>query len=619
MGVSFWEAARIVMDFVESEGSCDRVVAYHRRGIKQLAEYLEGAALECTSEAVRNWLDVGRIKWSSCKFKENRTAANRILEAMETGFVSPSPYSHPGPTDYSKLSGWARESVDLYAEAAEARFGAQEGKLSRMYASQFLVRSGLQDAGPEGLTAEMIVGYTRRCGGTKCVRAARLSHLRGFLSSVVERGEAPAWAPMLASDRFASKAECYASFEAPDGDGDNPLICIDLADGFLDALRAAGYADTLLKTARKVLGMLYIALSLNDVVYTRDNAGAWLAATSARTGAQEAAYSRAIRLFDGFVSAGVIDTAPFRSGDDPLSEAPAWAVGGISAYLRLKSREGCSDGTVACVRRACVRLASYADYAGARSWGDLDASVVSSWCADDPHDTAEGRACYVGKARGLLQYLGDEGLAPPGVWLAAWPESAAARKVVTILDDSDIAEAESARLSASSPMELRDAAIVALGLTMGLRSCDVLGLKLSDISWTGSSISIVQKKTGAQLDLPLTVAAGNAVAAYVRRGRPSSASPLVFVKHRAPYDGLTGSACRKALVRTFGPHVTGFHILRRTFATSMLRGGAGRRGVSEALGHRTELSTRPYLSLDAGRMRMCALSPADCGIGGRHD
>ena len=154
---------------------------------------------------------------------------------------------------------------------------------------------------------------------------------------------------------------------------------------------------------------------------------------------------------------------------------------------------------------------------------------------------------------------------------------------------------------------------------MGLRSCDVLGLKMSDISWARSKVTIVQKKTGAQLDLPLTVAAGNAVAAYICRGRPESPSPLVFVKHRAPYDGLTKCACREALVRTFGPHVTGFHILRRTFATSMLRAGAGRRGVSEALGHRTELSTRPYLSLDAERMRMCALSPSGCGIGGGHD
>ena len=619
MGIPFWEAAAIVMRFVEAEGSCDKVISYHDRGMRHFAAYLEETGAECTRESAELWLEQGRCVWSRCKFKENRTAVRRLVEAMETGRVVPSPYSHPGPTDYSKLSGWSRESVDAYAEAAEERFSEQEGRLCRMYASQFLACSGLEDASPDDITADAIVGYTRECGGTKCVRAARLSHLRGFLSSLAERGEAPEWAPMLASDRFASKAECFARFDAPDGGGEDPAICIELADGFAGALESAGYVGTSLKSARRMLGMLYIALSLNGFCYTRANAEAWLEAAAPHIGTQKPAYSRAIRLFDGFASNGAIDTSVLRGKVDPMAGAPGWAVDGISEYLQVKSREGCSDGTVACARRACVRLASYADSAGIRSWADIDPVTVTAWCTDDPHSTAEGRACYVGKARGLLQYLGDEGIAPAGVWLAAWPERAATRKAVEVLDDSDVALADEARISAASPMELRDAAVIALGLTMGLRSCDVLRLRMSDISWTRSAITIVQKKTGAQLDLPLTVAAGNAVAAYIRRGRPESPSPLVFVKHRAPYDGLTRCACREALVRTFGPHVTGFHILRRTFATSMLRGGAGRRGVSEALGHRTELSTRPYLSLDAGRMRMCALSPAECGIGGGHD
>ena len=619
MEVPFWDAAAIVMRFVEAEGSGDRVLAYHERGIRHFAEYLEETGAGCISESAELWLEQGRRIWSRCKFKENRTAVRRLVEAMEAGCVAPSPYSHPGPTDYSKLSGWSRESVDAYAKAAEAKFSEREGRLARMYASQFLVRNGLVDAVPADLTADVIIGYGQICGGTKCVRSARLSHLRGYLSLLAERGEVPAWAPMLASDRFASKAECFAGFDVPDGDGEDPAICIELADGFAGALRSVGYVGTSVKSAQRMLGMLYIALSLNGASYTRANAEAWLEAASSHIGTQKPAYSRAIRLFDGFASHGAVDTAVLRGKVDPMAGAPRWAVDGISEYLKLKSREGCSDGAVACARRACIRLASYADSTGIHSWSDIDSAAVSAWCADDPHSTAEGRACYVGKARGLLQYLCDEEIAPAGVWLAAWPELATTRKVVEVLGDSDVALAGEARISASSPMELRDAAMIALGLTMGLRSCDVLNLKMSDISWSRSSITIVQKKTSAQLDLPLTVAAGNAVATYIRRSRPSSSSPLVFVKHRAPYDGLTKCACREALVRTFGPHITGFHILRRTFATSMLRGGAGRLGVSEALGHRTELSTRPYLSLDANRMRMCALSPADCGMGVGHD
>lgn len=619
MRVLFSEAASIVMGFVEAQGSSDKVLSYHDRGIRHFAAYLEETGAECARESTELWLEQGRSTWSRCKFKENRTAVYRLVEAMETGRVASSPYSHPGPSDYSRLSGWSKEAVDAYAEVAEERFSEREGRLSRMYASQFLTRSGLEDASPSDITADAIIGYTRECGGTKCVRAARLSHLRGFLLSLVERGEVPAWVPMLASDRFASKVECFARFDAPDGGGEDPAICIGLAGGFVDALEAAGYVGTSIKTAKRVLDLLYIALSLNGVGYTRANAEGWLEAVALHIGTQEPAYSRAIRLFDGFASNGAIDTSVLREKIDPMADAPRWAVDGISQYLQVKSREGYSDGAVACARRACIRLASYADSVGIRSWADIDPATVAAWCLDDPHSTAEGRACYVNKARGLLQYLCDKGVASPGVWLAAWPERAPTRKVVEILGDSDVALASEVRVLATTPMELRDAAMIALGLTMGLRSCDVVGLKMTDISWTRSAITIVQKKTGVQLDLPLTVAAGNAIAAYIRRGRPDSLSPLVFIKHRAPYDGLTKSACREALAHTFGPHVTRFHILRKTFATSMLRGGAGRHCVSEALGHRTELSTKPYLSLDSDRMRMCALSPADCGIGGSHD
>ena len=50
----------------------------------------------------------------------------------------------------------------------------------------------------------------------------------------------------------------------------------------------------------------------------------------------------------------------------------------------------------------------------------------------------------------------------------------------------------------------------------------------------------------------------------------------------------------------------------------MLRAGSGRGEVAEALGHRTELSTAPYLSLDPERMRSCSLPLGRLEIGGCH-
>lgn len=617
MDAKYWEAAAVVMDHVAGEGSGKRVVSYHRRGIAQLALHLDLVGRECTRDAVEEWLAEGERIWSRCKYKENRTAVRRLLEAMETGRVSPSPYSHPGPTDYSRLDGWSKEVVDSYASSAKDAFSEREGYLARMYASQFMARSGLEEASPGDVTAGTVLAFVVGCGGTKCVRAARLSHLRGFLAHMHERGDVPAWTCLLASDYFASHADCYGPFAGlVGGDGPTPDECLSMVDGFVGMLEAEGYSRTQLKTAARAVRMLCVALGTNGARYTIANATAWLASVDGLVGTQVPSYRRSLALFARYESGRPGDFSVAVRDEDPLAALPAWARSAVESYLDLRRREGCSVGTIGCMRRAIARFASHAEAAGMRSWHEIDARFVANWCVEDEHLTAEGRACYVGKVRGFLEHLADERVVSGGLPLAARSEVAASRKVVEVLSAADVAAAVDARLSAGTPIELRDAAIVALGLTMGLRACDVIGLRLSSVSWRSSTVELVQQKTGAALKLPLTVAAGNALVAYIRRGRPKSPSPFVFVKHRAPYDGLTKSACRDAMVRTFGPGVTGFHVLRRTFATSLLRAGSGRGEVAEALGHRTELSTEPYLSLDAARMRECALSLGSLLIGG---
>ena len=152
----YWKLAQTVMGFVSSARSGAKVVAYYRRGIAQLARYLEERGEECTSATVGGWLETGRRSWYRCKYKENRTAARRLLEALETGSVTPDPYSHPGPTDYSLLAGWSKEVVDSFSDAARTAFSEREGYLSHMYASRFMVRSGLDDASPGDVTAGVV-------------------------------------------------------------------------------------------------------------------------------------------------------------------------------------------------------------------------------------------------------------------------------------------------------------------------------------------------------------------------------------------------------------------------------------------------------------------------------
>ena len=58
----------------------------------------------------------------------------------------------------------------------------------------------------------------------------------------------------------------------------------------------------------------------------------------------------------------------------------------------------------------------------------------------------------------------------------------------------------------------------------------------------------------------------------------------------------------------------GFHVLRKTFATNLLRGNTPVTLISDSLGHSTNSTVYHYLSLDEERMRLCPLSMKDTKI-----
>jgi len=150
-----------------------------------------------------------------------------------------------------------------------------------------------------------------------------------------------------------------------------------------------------------------------------------------------------------------------------------------------------------------------------------------------------------------------------------------------------------------------------LGLRMGLRTSDISNLKLTDISWKDSSISLLQQKTGVHLKLPLPVDAGNSLYRYIYEGRPQSDSPHVFVHHRAPYRGLRmtfGMLLKAAAVTQYDNEpICGFHMTRKTFASKLLATGNPTATIAAALGHVGVSSVDEYLATNEDKMRLCAI------------
>jgi len=161
----------------------------------------------------------------------------------------------------------------------------------------------------------------------------------------------------------------------------------------------------------------------------------------------------------------------------------------------------------------------------------------------------------------------------------------------------------------------RNYAMLLLAMRIGLRSIDIVNLKLSDIKWRTSTIEIIQQKTKNPVVLPLLADVGNAIADYIMGGRPGSDCKYVFLRSLAPYKQLdcsstyniSSKAMKDAGICQAGGERRGFHCLRRTIATRLLENETPLPVISTILGHRKKESTKVYLSADLKHLRVCAL------------
>ena len=154
----------------------------------------------------------------------------------------------------------------------------------------------------------------------------------------------------------------------------------------------------------------------------------------------------------------------------------------------------------------------------------------------------------------------------------------------------------------------RDFAVLMLLSRLGLRSGEVASLCLEDIDWRTGELMVRGK--GPTLErLPLPADVGEAVAAWLRRGRPGCAAREVITRIRAPHGALSSrgiyaiviAACERAGVPRVHPHR-----LRHTTATEMLRAGASLTEIGQVLRHQSVLTTAIYAKVDRDGLRELA-------------
>ena len=215
--------------------------------------------------------------------------------------------------------------------------------------------------------------------------------------------------------------------------------------------------------------------------------------------------------------------------------------------------------------------------------------------------------------RGFLRYLHFSGqiehdLSPQ----IAMPRVYALETVPRALPWSDVLKLLSAP-DRSTVAGRRDYAILVLLAVYGLRASEVVALSLDDVDWRRNQLRIRRSKGGDRNWYPLHPEVGEAIADYVRHGRPRSASPRIFFTLYAPVRPLrrsnaVGNVVMRQLQRAGieSPH-WGTHTLRHSRAVHLLQHGFSLNAIGQLLGHRHPQSTFIYAKAALDDLRSVGL------------
>ena len=401
----------------------------------------------------------------------------------------------------------------------------------------------------------------------------------------------------------------------------------DLIPDFIERFRNFGYSRSPCSAAKFTLYNLLVFLEMHELGYHPYIAAKWVEHKRLSNESNGWKQNRRILdLFELYTSEGdVVPKTIFRKKALLCDKLPAWCKYELDNFLNQKRKEGWEASTLCMYRSAVTRFCEFLINKELHSFAAITPKMIKDFNRADRHLTGEGKNAYNVRIRKFLQFLERKEILPYGLHQALYCTAAVKEKIVITLSKEEKAEISRKHKMSTTKIELRNRAILLLGMKMGLRSSDIVKIELQDINWNRQTIRVSQKKTCHEIELPMLTEVGNAIYLYIKNARPKTDCLSVFIKSRVPFDAVQREVCLRALKSTLPERVcpgSGFHVTRKTFATDQLCGEVGKHIIADMLGQRDTSSISHYLNLDPGRMLMCPLSLLETGLimkGERYD
>ncbi|MGJ8653296.1 MAG: site-specific tyrosine recombinase XerD [Opitutaceae bacterium] len=293
---------------------------------------------------------------------------------------------------------------------------------------------------------------------------------------------------------------------------------------------------------------------------------------------------------------------------DPLDKIPEAFAEPVESFLGwLELERGLSKNTIASYASDLVQCALYMGSGGVPNWQAVNEVAVSAWTAElsrqDYARTSQARK--LSALRMFAKHLVRENLrADDFTELLGSPKLA--RKLPEVLTREEVERLLNAP-SMTTPHGLRDRAMLELFYSSGLRVSELCGILLQNINLDEGYVRVFGKGSKERI-APIGSAAIKAVQDYMASARPQfikakTGSELFLsqqgraISRKMVWVLIKEHALRAGIKKPIKPH-----LLRHSFATHLLEGGADLRAIQEMLGHSDISTTQIYTSVQAARL-----------------
>lgn len=293
---------------------------------------------------------------------------------------------------------------------------------------------------------------------------------------------------------------------------------------------------------------------------------------------------------------------------EPMPPSPSGFADDIDRYLGYVELErGLARNTAKSYESDLRQAAHFLQRHGVPNWAQVTAPQLTRWVhwLSDQNFSSSSQARKLSAVRMLCRHLVRERVREDDpTALLAGPKLR--RKLPETLSRSEMEQLLAAPTGADA-YALRDRAMLELFYSSGLRISELCGLALQQVDLEQGFVRVFGKGSKERV-VPLGAKAREAVTVYLASSRPRLVKPRtgseLFISERGRAISrktlwviVKKYAKRAGLTKTVKPH-----LLRHSFATHLLGGGADLRAIQEMLGHASIGTTQIYTAVENSRL-----------------